>query len=114
MAPSSGLAIQVIRAPVFLATKLEAFAGRGQGDYLFSHDLGDVVSVVDGRDSLAVECREAPAELRDYLGERFRALLSSRALMDALPGHLPADAASQERLPELEAQLRALARLRGA
>jgi hypothetical protein len=36
-------------APVFLATKLEAFDGRGQGDFLFSHDLGDLLAVVDGQ-----------------------------------------------------------------
>lgn len=106
-----GLLIQVIRAPVFLATKLEAFAGRGQRDYLFSHDLGDVISVVDGRDSLIEECHESLPELRAHLGPQFRALLVQGPFRDALPGHLPGDAASQERLPELEARLEALARL---
>jgi len=49
----SGRAVQLISAPVFVATKLEASAGRGQGDYLFSHALGGVTSVIDGRDSRA-------------------------------------------------------------
>ncbi len=31
--------ILVITAPAFVATKLEAFAGRGGGDYRYSHDL---------------------------------------------------------------------------
>jgi hypothetical protein len=31
--------IRLISAPSFLATKLEAFAGRGEGDYLASHDI---------------------------------------------------------------------------
>ena len=110
MALPSGLVIQVVRAGL-LATKLEAFAGRGQGDYLFSHDLGDAIGVVDGREGLIAECRAAPPELRAYLGAQFQALLSRRAFRDALPGHLPGDAASQERLPELEARLQTLARL---
>jgi len=38
-------------------------------------------------------------------------LLATSAFIDALPGHLPGDAASQERLPDLEDKLRALARL---
>ncbi|MHB1075883.1 hypothetical protein [Thiobacillus sp.] len=46
----SGTVIRLVAAPVFLATKLEAFSGRGRGDYLFSHDLGDFLSVIDGRD----------------------------------------------------------------
>lgn len=105
----SGAAIQVITAPVFLATKLEAFAGRGGGDYLFSHDLGDVIAVIDGRDELASEIQGAAPELRAYLAEQFRRLLATRAFRDSLPGHLPGDAASQARLPDLEAKLNQLA-----
>lgn len=107
----SGRLIRLIAAPAFLATKLEAFDGRGQGDYLFSHDLGDLLAVVDGRDTLPAECRACPAELRAYLGARFRGLLDQPALMDALPGHLPGNAASQTRLPELVANLREIAGL---
>ena len=52
----SGREIRLITAPVFLATKLEAFDGRGNGDYLSSHDLGDLIAVVDGRSELLNEC----------------------------------------------------------
>jgi len=36
--------------PYLLATKLEAFKGRGQGDFLASRDFGDIVALVDGRE----------------------------------------------------------------
>ena len=107
----NGVAIRVIQAPVFIGTKLEAFHGRGGGDYLFSHDLGDIVSVVDGRDSLLGECEQMPEELRGYLAEQFSALLADRRFLDALPGHLPGDAMSQNRLPDLEAKIQQLANL---
>ncbi|MEQ1662434.1 MAG: hypothetical protein ABL877_07040 [Thiobacillus sp.] len=107
----SGTVIRLVAAPVFLATKLEAFSGRGNNDYLFSHDLGDFLAVIDGRDSLLDECRASRAELRAYLRERVAGLLATPAFIDALPGHLPGDAASQERAPDLEDKLRALARL---
>ena len=61
LALPSGTVIRVIQAPVFIGTKLEAFHGRGGGDYLFSHDLGDIISVVDGRDSLVKDCEQMPA-----------------------------------------------------
>jgi len=67
----SGTEIRLISAPSLVATKLEAFDGRGRGDYLLSHDLGDVVALVDGRAGLLGECHAAPRELRDYLAERF-------------------------------------------
>lgn len=43
----SGQRIRVITAPYFVATKLEAFHGRGKGDFLSSHDLVDVITVLD-------------------------------------------------------------------
>jgi len=35
----SGQSIRLIHAPLFIATKLEAFKDRGNADYLMSHDL---------------------------------------------------------------------------
>ena len=106
----SGRMIRLIAAPVFLATKLEAFSGRGNNDYLFSHDLGDFLPVIDGRDSLIDECRASSEELKIYLGERVTKLLATPAFIEALPGHLPGDSASQQRLPDLVDKLRAIAR----
>jgi predicted nucleotidyltransferase len=107
----SGREIRLIRAPVFVATKLEAFHGRGGGDYLASHDLEDLVAIIDGRDDLLEECRESPAELRAYLADQFTALLATTAFLDALRGHLPGDEAGQRRVPGLTRILQALAGL---
>jgi predicted nucleotidyltransferase len=90
--------IQLITAPYFLATKLEAFHGRGRNDFR-SHDLEDIVTVVDGRPEIVEEVRHAPADLQKYLSEEFRALLSNREFLEALPGHVLPDAASQQRVP---------------
>jgi len=89
--------IRVITAPYFLATKLEAFHGRGKNNFR-SHDLEDVVTVIDGRSELGDEVRLVAADLQQYLSEEFRALLSNRDFREALPGHLLPDAASQQRL----------------
>lgn len=111
MALPSGVMIRVVQAPVFLATKLEAFHGRGHGDHLFSHDLGDIVSVIDGRDSIVDECAQCPAELRAWLSAQFSGLLADSRFHDSLHGHLPGDAASQERLPDLRARIQRIAGL---
>lgn len=107
----SGATIKCISAPLFIATKLEAFAGRGNDDYLFSHDLGDLLAIVDGRETLVDECAQTNDELKTYLRDKLQALLHTPAFMQALPGHLPGDAASQERLPELQEKLRQLTSL---
>jgi len=61
--------IRVVTAPYFCATKLEAFKGRGKGDYLASHDLEDLITVVDGRPELLDELRSAPEDVRSCIAD---------------------------------------------
>jgi hypothetical protein len=77
-----------------------------------SHDLEDVVTVVDGRPALIDELRGAPEELRTYIATEISSLLSTPQFLDALPGHLPGDSASQSRVPIVIDMLEALTRLR--
>jgi hypothetical protein len=105
----SGRLICLITAPVFIATKLEAFHDRGGGDFLVSHDLEDIVTVIDGRPAVIDEVGTGPVNLRTYLREQFRLLTASEDFLDALAGHLPGDSASQARLPGLIRRIRALA-----
>ena len=106
-----GLPIKLISAPVFLGTKLEAFKGRGKGDYMASHDLEDVITVIDGRATLMDEIAQSPAELQAYLSAEFQQLMANRDFTDALPGQLPADLGSQARVPGLIKKLEQLANL---
>ncbi len=99
--------IRVIDAPHYIATKLESFANRGQGDYAH-HDIEDVVVVVDGRASLSEELEAAPADVRRYVSGTLRQLLNDAAFVGSLPWHLPPDEVGQSRLGRLEQRLHAL------
>src|SRR5690606_31856567 len=57
---SGGTDVRIVAAPYFLATKLEAYRGRGNNDPLGSRDVEDILNVVDGRPSLLEEFRAAP------------------------------------------------------
>ena len=103
------LRIRVITAPYFVATKLDAFQGRGRGDYTSSHDLEDLLAVVDGREAIIEEIARS-GEVRFYIGDQFRSLLGTPAFVDALPGYLLPDASSQNRLPILLNRLREISR----
>jgi len=109
--PIGDLTVRVISAPCFLATKVEAFGDGRRGDYLSSHDIEDVVLVVDGRASIEADVNSAPAAVRDFLRERFRSLLADPEFIDAVAGHLPGDIASQARLPLVLSRMRAIAGL---
>jgi hypothetical protein len=78
---------------------------------LVAKRLGDLISIIDGRDELMAECHQLDDELKDYLRGWVSRLLATPAFLEALPGHLPGDAASQARLPDLEDKLRLLANL---
>jgi hypothetical protein len=104
------LQIRHISAPFFLATKLEAFNGRGKGDYFGSHDLEDALAVVDGRPSLVQEVSSAPDDLRAYLVSKWHALIRDPRFIDAIPGHLPPDSASQSRVPLLLSRIGQMSR----
>lgn len=90
--------IRLITAPYFLATKLEAFHGRGKNDFQLSHDLEDIVTVIDGRSEIVDDVHFAPEDLQKYLSNQFQTLLSNREFREAIPVHLLPDAASQQRV----------------
>jgi hypothetical protein len=98
---TNDIIIRVVTAPYFLATKLEAFKGRGKSDYFASHDLEDLIAVIDGRVELSQEIQEADPVLKAYIGTEIRTLLHERQFIDALPGYLLPDKASQDRLGRL-------------
>jgi hypothetical protein len=108
--PTPDGTLRILDGPHFCATKLEAFASRGDGD-LYHHDLEDFIALVDGRPELVAEIRSSPKDVRDFLASETALLLSTAAFVEALPGHLGADTASQSRLPLVVSRLRELAAL---
>ena len=94
----SGKSIRMVTAPYFLITKLEAFDGRGAGDYLLSHDIEDIVAVLDGRPSLVEEVKEADSLLVKEISKRFQKLVKDARFVESVSGHLPTDGTSQARV----------------
>jgi predicted nucleotidyltransferase len=105
-----GPSIRLISPACFLATKLEAFANRGQGDFVH-HDLEDVISVIDGRPTIEEEVESATSEIRDFISREIARFLANEAFVESLPGQLRGDSASQARLPGLRARLHRIARM---
>lgn len=107
----SGKAIRMVSAPYFLITKLEAFDGRGKGDYLMSHDIEDIVAVFDGRRELITEVRSVETELIKALAKRFKELLMERRFVDSVSGHMPSDSASQQRVGLVLERIKAISEM---
>lgn len=104
--------VPVIRPSYFLATKLEAFKDRGNKDYQASHDLEDLLAVIDGCERIVDQIAQEPQDLREYLAHEFSELLDQRAFREALPGHLPGGSGEQARLPLILARLKSISELK--
>jgi hypothetical protein len=59
-----GVTIRAVPPTYLLATKLEAFASRGRGDFLASADFADIVALIDGREEIVPEVAAADAPVR--------------------------------------------------
>jgi predicted nucleotidyltransferase len=56
-----GFELRVVTTPYFIGTKLEAFRGRGKGDFYASSDLEDIIAVLDGRPTVVEEVADSRA-----------------------------------------------------
>lgn len=107
----NGQQIRLIAAPVFLATKFEAFADRGGGDMMSSHDFEDIINVLAGRPSIEDEVRAALPDLRAYLGARFRDVAAHADFGNILPGLIALDALYADRLETVRQRIATIAAL---
>ena len=80
------LVIRRLTAP--LATKLEAYRGRGEGDLIGSRDAEDILLLVDGRQALVEEIAEAEPEIRTYIAEQTAELLADQSFDHFLQGNI--------------------------
>jgi hypothetical protein len=100
----SGLVIQLVRPEYFVATKIEAFLGRGNGDFLLSHDIEDIITVIDGRPELAAEIGNAEDEVRSFIQIQIAEFLTHDEFRNAVLGYLSPDNAGQARYQTLLAR----------
>lgn len=107
----SGSQINLICSPLFIATKLEAFHDRGNEDYGVSHDIEDIVTVIDGRIELMEEIERAPFDVKVYLRDEIDSLLGDTSFVESLAWHLSPDPANQQRLSTVIDRFRKIAEL---
>jgi predicted nucleotidyltransferase len=79
--------IQILSAPCFLATKFEAFNNRGR-DYRTSHDIEDIIYVLDNRTTIVQEVLESEESILPFLREQFGHIKNKGLLEETLLAHI--------------------------
>jgi hypothetical protein len=82
-----------------------------RGDYLMSHDIEDIVAVLDGRPEILHEVSQADPDLVRELSKRFRSLLQQSRFIDAVSGHMPAGETSHPRVSLILKTIKEIAKL---
>lgn len=66
------MVVKNLTSPLFLATKLEAFAGGGDNDLFPSKDAEDILLIIDGCMELLKEIQGAAPEIRLFIKNIFK------------------------------------------
>ncbi|SEP47375.1 hypothetical protein [Pseudomonas sp. Snoq117.2] len=68
--------IKLVNPVYFIATKLEAWKGRGNGKPVANRDLEDIFNLIEGREELLDEIQEAGDDVRTYIAAEIGLLFS--------------------------------------
>lgn len=104
-----GTEVSYLSLPYFVASKIEAFFGRGKGDFYGSPDIEDIAAVADRAEDFAEKMASAPESVRTYLEEKLRELLENDVFVQSIQGHLGTQA-GQGRIDRTLRALRSLVR----
>lgn len=101
-----GLKIRLISTSCFLATKIDAYGDRGEGDYLMSKDIEDIICVVNGREEIVEEIKKSPPEVRRFISKKIKKFLKDPQFIEDIYGFLASDEESQDRFNIIEERLK--------
>jgi predicted nucleotidyltransferase len=106
---TEGLTIRLLTPCFFVATKLEAYLGRGNNDPQSSHDMEDILNLFDGREEIVREIASAGKDLRDFVSNQVGLLLAHDGLDYAVQSTARGDRGRQQLIYERLEAVKALA-----
>jgi len=79
--------IRLLTPPLFIATKFEAYLGRGNNDPIASNDIEDILNLFDGREELSREIQEAEYDIKEYISNKISNLLENQYFQYTVESH---------------------------
>jgi len=97
----NGLQIKILNISFFIAAKIETFRGRGNSDFRISHDIEDIITVLDGQKSFDKFYSETNVEVKLFLKSEFKLFLESDLFAESIIAHLGSKVTSYGRRKRL-------------
>ena len=88
---NDAISIKVISAVYFIATKLEAFTNRGNHDFMASHDIEDIISIIECRPNIVNEILTSTPIVKDFIVGKFRDFCTNPRFLNDIIGHCNPD-----------------------
>ncbi|MCA4781804.1 nucleotidyl transferase AbiEii/AbiGii toxin family protein [Empedobacter stercoris] len=79
--------VNILSSPYYLASKFEAFNDRGK-DFRTSHDLEDIIYILDNRTTMVDEIINAEDEVKSFIVSQFMNFKKKGILEEALIAHI--------------------------
>ncbi|HLP37757.1 hypothetical protein [Lacibacter sp.] len=79
--------VNIFTAPIFIATKLEAFKNRGNNDGRLSSDFEDIIFVLENRSTIWEELKNTKGPLNSYLMSTFESLRNEKYIEEWIESH---------------------------
>ncbi len=95
--------IKILSAPCYLATKFEAFNDRGS-DYRTSHDIEDIIYIVDNRVGIVEEIRKDDYRIANFIKEQLQKIINKGMMHEILMAHIH-PLMLEERMPIAEEKI---------
>lgn len=80
--------IKIFTLPYFLASKWEAFKGRGKNDYRTSKDFEDLIFVMENCEDFPLQLKDAPNEIREWLKQEWEPLINTDSFEEGIYAHI--------------------------
>lgn len=80
--------ISIFSVAYFLASKIEAFKGRGNNDYIMSNELEDIIVILDGNENIVEHISDSQPSVKESLKNEFGKLLKTSDFLEFLEGHI--------------------------
>lgn len=88
--------------PYFLASKHEAYLGRGQSDPRISSDLEDIILIIDGIKNFDLAQYNTSTNLKKYLSDMGKQFVANKFIQEAIEGFLNSN---QEKIKKINSRL---------
>jgi predicted nucleotidyltransferase len=79
--------VKIFDCPHFIASKIEAFKNRGEGDGRLSSDFEDIIFILDNRTSVWEEMEHTASPLKEYLKKEFKIFADSPYIEEWIGSH---------------------------